>query len=200
MTRFSKTLAVALCALALVATAFAMVACMHDNHEADDIADLFRDGYECTMQDFDEYSWVGLFEKDGSYYKVTASMSKAQAEALAGLDLLDEDYNAKLRSLLETFTVLSCQDMASQIPAQKDMDKWVGKTIGDVEKAGLEQNGSWCTGDEAGFTYSDGTIVYGMDVDGTFADDRWDSMSADERAKLVISRVYFAGFDWGILE
>ncbi len=200
MTRFSKTLAAALCALALVATAFAMAACMHDNHEADDIARLFREGYDCSMQRFDEHTWVGLFEKEGSYYKVTASMTKAQAEAMDGLSILDEGYDGKLRSLLEVLTVLSCQDLAPQIPAQKDMDKWVGKTIGDAEKAGLEQNGSWCTGDEAGFTYSDGSIVYGMDVEGTFANDRWDSMSADERAKLVISRVYFAGFDYGILD
>ena len=197
MKLFAKVAAMA--AVLAIATV-GVFACTYDDHEADDIARLFREGYDCTMQRFDEHTWVGLFEKDGSYYKVTASMSKAQGEALAGLDFLDEDYNAKLRSLLETFTVLSCQDIASQIPAQKDMDKWIGKTIGDAEKAGLEQNGSWCTGDEAGFTYSDGTLVYGMDVEGTFPDDRWSSMTADDKAKLVISRVYFAGFDYGILE
>lgn len=199
MKRFAKLTALFAALVLTIATA-GLASCMHDNHEADDIARLLREGYDCTMQIHDDQSWAGLFEKDGSYFKVTASMSKAQAEAMANLDLMDEDYDAKLRSLLESFTVLSCEDLASRIPSQKDVDAWVGKTIGDAERAGMEQNGFFFNGDYAEFTYTDGTLTYNLTVDGPFTEAQWDAMTPEDQAKLTITKATFGGFDLGILE
>ena len=196
---FAK-LAAIFAAVALAIAAAGLAACMHDNHEADDIARLYREGYDITMQAYDEHSWAGLFVKDGSYMKVTASMSKAQAEALQNLDMFAEDYDKQMRSLLETFTVNSCEDVTGKIPAQKDMDKWVGKTVGDAERAGFERNGSGYNGDTAEFTLTDGTIQYGMTVAGTFTDAQYEALTDEDVAKLVITGVSFSGFDWGILE
>ena len=199
MKRFTKFAAI-FAALALAIAAAGLAACTHDNHEAADITELFSKGYECTMQEYDDSSWAGLFVKEDSYFKVTASMSKAQFEALQGLDIFADDYDKQMRSLLETFTVNSCEDVTGKIPTQKDMDKWVGKTIGDAERAGLERNGSGYNGDTAEFTLTDGIVQYDMTVDGTFTDAQYEALTDEDIAKLTITGVVFAGFDWGILE
>ena len=185
---------------ALAIACVGLFACTHDNHEAADITELFSKGYECTMQEYDDSSWAGLFVKDDSYYKVTASMSKAQFEALQGLDIFADDYEQQMRSLLESLTVNSCEDVTGKIPTQKDMEKWVGKTIGDAEGAGLERNGSGFNGENAEFVLSDGVILLDMTVAGTFTDAQYDALTDEDIAKLVITEVAFEGFDWGILE
>ena len=47
MKRFTK-LAAIFAALALTIAAAGLAACTHDNHEADDIARLYREGYDIT--------------------------------------------------------------------------------------------------------------------------------------------------------
>lgn len=202
MKPFAK-LAALLCAAAIALTAaVGLAACSHDNHEADDIARLFREGYECTMSQFGDRSWEGLFQKDDSYFVVKARMTKAQEEALGNLDFFADDYDEQLRALMETFTVNSCEDVSGELPTQEDLDKYVTKTLDTIEKSGLLRCGSGFNGEQLMADYTDGIRIYSFVLQGTYTEAEAEAMLADETAwgDLRVASASFDRFDWDILK
>ena len=47
-----------------------------------------------------ENAFVYVFEKDGTYWRLTAVLNEEQAAALWELDILDEDYDVKQKELV----------------------------------------------------------------------------------------------------
>ena len=108
-----------------------------------EITDLLDQGYECRGWTADETMWRGMFLKGDSYdeiLKVTAPMTEKQYEEFNGY-FDDEDADAKQMAFLGTLTGVEVTDISDMVPAQEELDAYVGKTLGDMEADSFENTG-----------------------------------------------------------
>ena len=168
-----------------------------------EITDLLDQGYECRGWTADETMWRGMFLKGDSYdeiLKVTAPMTEKQYEEFNGY-FDDEDADVKQMAFLGTLTGVEVTDISDMVPAQEELDAYVGKTLGDMEADGFENTG-WTGEPETGFSfYYDGPVYYCrvMPAEGTMIEDM-DDFSANDIRAIEIGAVEFLGISSTIVE
>lgn len=94
-----------------------------------------------------ENAYVYVFEKDGTYWRLTADLSKETSAALSELDILADDYEEKEKELLYPLVVTKCENLNDQILSDEEMAAMVGKTGEDLI------NDGWTSG--MGFNLDD---------------------------------------------
>lgn len=206
--KLTKKLIAGALAAALVAV-LGLAACSGGNgggkKDIESIADLYAQGYSCGMTTWDEGHWAAVFQKGEDVtdcYRAIATISADQYLAIEALDIFSETYVQDEQALYETFTGAKVESLAGLVPTQADMDKWVGKTYGDLMAAGYESGDYYFYDGKANFAMSNGTIELEVTAAGTLTDEDFQAIS-DDAAKLApikIGAVSFYGFDWGVLE
>ena len=87
-----------------------------------------------------ENAFVYVFEKDGTYWRLTAVLNEEQAAALWELDILDEDYDVKQKELVSPLAVTKCENLNEKKLTDEEMNALVGKTGEDL------LNDGWISG------------------------------------------------------
>ena len=184
-----KILALLLCLM----IALALVGC--GGQKGNEITALFEEGYEATSTSFYETSWTAIFQKAGgwdSVYLVNAAMTDQQSEDYMNI-CYEGDYEAE-QQLLGQLSDVTVTDISEKVPAQAQLDTYVGMTMGDLEDEGYGRNGYADTG-TAGCVYLffDGPD-YCLDVTPAENIDDPDNCSENHLRGLTIADVKFSGF------
>lgn len=85
-------------------------------------------------------AYVYVFEQGGVYWRLIAELDEEQSAALSALDILDEDYDAKLNALIAPLAVTRCEKLNDSILTEAEMNALVGKTGEDL------LNDGWTSG------------------------------------------------------
>ena len=88
---------------------------------------------------YDKY-FVYVFEKDGTYWRLTSELTDEQSAALWELDVLDDDYNAKLAELTAPLPVTKCENLSEKKLTDDELTALAGKTGEDL------LNDGWISG------------------------------------------------------
>lgn len=93
------------------------------------MGDVFS--YEDPEQQRESYSetyYVFVFQADGNWYRAVADLPQDVSETLWAIDFFDENRDQKIRDLISPLAVRSLENLSEQIPAQEELDGYVGKT------------------------------------------------------------------------
>lgn len=187
--------------LLMIILILALVGCGTVEDSENEISKLMKEGYSCMMSSASEDMWKGIFYREGNYdtiYKVVADMSEKEYQAYNDADFNEEIINGILFGL-KNVTVTDISDI---VPTQEEMNIYVGKTLGDLEKDGFENTG-WLGEEETGINqfFYDGPVYY---CKVTLADDvvveDMDEYSANDLRELEIGSVEFQGISSYLLD
>ena len=150
---------------------------------------------ESVATGYDENYFISVFKAGDSLVRVVAKSDEATAEKAGGLDFLAEDYDKQLAEVVGGLELVSAEDLTPGIPAQEELEGFVGKKGSDLEAAGYEFESYFMTGgDQTGAYYEKGYYALNVTFDVKVAED---AGQKDEDGKdlkdAVISEVTFAG-------
>ena len=163
------------------------------------IMQLADEGYEYTMTSVTEEFWKGLMEKDGQYLLVTAAMTPALYEDYNNIGF-EDDYDKQMLAFLGALKDVTSEDITDRVPSQEELDRYIGMTMGELEKEGYEQTGY--LGDEGVYSFFYDGDSYSLLIDpveGTLIEDM-DDWSVNDLRGLEIGGVTFLGFSGSILD
>jgi len=161
--------------------------------------ELFEKGYKNNMHSVSNNVYQTLFIKDDSYIVATAKLSDEQYTIYESISYSDEDYDNEMKSFIISLDDVTLKDVSDKAPSQKDLDKYIGSTLGDLEKAGYEKTGTNL--DEKGelvFTYSNGTYNISVSLDDSIVVEDLDDLSENDIRAFKLDKITFNGFDFGI--
>ena len=171
-----------------------------DSAQTDEIVNGFKTIGDVMDSDKTEYiqsgsesdKYVYAFHVDDVAYRVIATMSQEVMDKVYALDPAKEDYEAKLNELIRPLSIDKWENLSTSIIAQVDLDKLVGKTLGDLLKAG------WTTAgyelDSMCFEMNNGAHQYAVQVEGKIADaDKFGENEEENMKPLVIKSVTYSG-------
>lgn len=187
-----------LMALIIILTA---VGCGEEKPLSDEnlLTQLNGEGYECIMTSVTEEYWKGLMEKEGQYLLVSAPMTAALYEAYDAISFMD-DYDEQMPAFLGSLEDVTCEDITEKVPTQEELDRYIDRTMGELEEDGYEQTGY--IGDEGVYSFfydSDSYCLLVDPIEGTLIEDM-DEWSVNALRRLGIGGVTFLGFSGGILD
>ena len=169
------------------------------NSEKNEVASLYEQGYEQTMTSLTDNKWLALFEKDYSYndaYKVEITMDQATYDKLIEIDTTEDEGFNKFREIIEYLPNCTITSLNDELPSENDFDKYIGKTIADLESDGYERSGY--TYDETGcIFYADGP-KYSVNVqtNEVITYETIDDYSENDIRALTIKSIEFTGFSY----
>ena len=114
-------------------------------------------------------------------------------EKREALDFFEDDYIEKLCDLILSLDGASIEDISNRKPSQDELNKYVGKTLADLETAGFEEWGSFIMDDWAEFEFYGDEYEYQVDVDPYTG-------SENDHSTYVITGITFTGFSSYVLD
>jgi len=179
---------------------FTLVACGNKNNgielpkenKGNPIYKLLDEGYEIRANMVsDSKVLTAFFAKGDSYLIVTANLDDDTHNKMMNAGS-ESDYYAALTSIKEVET----KDCSDEAISQTELDKYVGKTIGDFLHSNSEYKYNFgYSSKESNRSYfdlvKDNTYIM-VEVDKYYDDDTIDKMTASEYEQLVISKIYVA--------
>jgi len=163
--------------------------------------ELFEKGYENNMHSISNNVYQTLFIKGDSYIVAKAKLTDEQYTIYESISLADDDYDGEMKAFIISLDDVTLKDISDKVPTQKDLDKYIGSTLGDLEKAEFEQTGTSL--DENGdliFTYSNGTYNISVSLDDSIVVEDLDDLSENDIRAFKVDKITFNGFDFGIFE
>lgn len=148
-----------------------------------DVLALPTYGYSSGMN-----KYVYSFELDNTVYQAIAVIDDDTREKLFDLDMDDPDYDRKQNEMIAPLPVTEIINITGQIPAQADLDGYVGKTFGELFDEGWSCSG-W-SGDEK-VVYLDHTYFSyeaGFDVP-----ENMDDFDEEKLAGLTVRSMTYTG-------
>lgn len=98
--------------------------------------------------------FICVIENEDICTRFIANMPAAVAQELFELDIFDDNYKQKELDLVKDLEIARVDDLKDGIPAQDELDHYIGSTVSELENAGFEMNG-WSIVDTDGeFTFS----------------------------------------------
>jgi len=161
--------------------------------------ELFEKGYKNNMTSVSNNVYQTLFIKDDSYIVATAKLNDEQYTIYESISVIDEDYDGEMKAFIISLDDVTLKDVSDKVPSQKELDGYIGSTLGDLEKAGYEQTGT--TLDDKGelvFTYSNGTYNISVSLDDSIVVNDLDDLSENDIRAFKLDKITFDGFDFGI--
>ncbi len=127
-----------------------------------------RENYQSATYE-DRYVYVFLYQD--TYYRVSAPLTPETYDKLSAVDIFADDADEQEHAILAPLTIETRENITDLIPVQSELDKYVGKTGGDLLDEGWYITGYYL--DEAIFYMSSGMFEYTVTVDGklTYTDD-----------------------------
>ena len=144
-----------------------------------------------------------LKDKDACY-RLFANMPADIKDKFYEISIFDEDCTKQQMDLVKDLEVAAVQDLTKKIVAQKELDKFVGKTVDDLEKAGYEQSGWEFDGENGIFFYRKDMIAYNVEFNEKLPEDADFSEDGAMDGFTIKSMTYFdvdnSVFDYTELE
>ena len=106
-----------------------------------------------------EAAYVYVFELNGSFWRLTATLTPEQSEALMAVDYTEENYQEKENAILADLPVTNCENLDDQKLSDDEMNALVGKTGEELENDGWT-SGSGYNLDEMEFYLNYGPFTY----------------------------------------
>ena len=143
------------------------------------------EGAEFSQYGFDDDQFVYVFQYGGDYYRVVCPMTPELNEAGMAIDWGDEDHDDKLMEIVGGQEIQRLDNLSESIPAQEELDVFVGKTLGELKEAGWTNSG-WNL-DDMEFWMDYGPFCYTVVVEGEVADP--DAVEDEDMDPLVVKSV-----------
>lgn len=144
---------------------------------------------EEQQSSYTEQYYVYVYKQDETYYRAIAVLSKDAFAKLSNLDIFSDDYDAKLTEAISPLVIDHIENLTQLIPAQSQLDQWVGKSGKDLFDAGWE-NAGWNL-DEMVFWMDYGNFQYDVVMTGDVKNS--DEFSEEDMNALVVKSVKFNG-------
>ena len=87
---------------------------------------------EHQQEGFSEKQYVLVFQVGGSWYRAVADLPQDVSDAVWAIDFFDENRDQKIRELVSPLAVRTLENLSEQIPAQEELDRYVGKAGRDL--------------------------------------------------------------------
>ena len=189
-----KTLAIF---LAILMAAAAFTACGSSGKDGSAAAGEFKtigdliqaENVEERQSGYTDHHYVYVYEQDGTFYRAVADLSEAVSAQLDELDILADDYDAKLTEVISPLVIARLENLSETLPSQEEMNKWVGKTGEDLFNADWT-NAGWNL-DEMVFWMNYGVFQYDVVMEGEVKDP--DDFGDEDINSLVVKSVTFNG-------
>ena len=165
------------------------------NSEISTVQDLIDNNYmnmSYTIQDGSFRAFFVSEDMSSSYYLLTAPTTSAVEEAYEALDILDDDYDEKLNNFLLSLDKAKLENLNDRIPDEAELKRLVGKTLGELQDEGFEENSSFYSEDEVSFSYGNRTYIVDLAVDP-------DSLKNDDPCTYVVTKSEFWMLDPNII-
>lgn len=183
-------------------TIFSMVACGNKEvGEANEIANLYAEGFTPTMWSMSDSTWAGIFQKEMSYdqvYVVTLKVSKSENEKINDANM-EDDSDKALKNIISYIPEPIIEDITSQIPGEEEINSLVGKTLSEIEEMGYFSMGDFHSEGKHVYTYDNSIYSVNLELDTDDIND-WNDISPNELLDLKVKAVEFSGFSSLFLE
>ena len=141
-----------------------------------------------------EDTYVYAFRIDGVYYRAIAKMPQDVKEKYYALDASQENYEQQANELISPLNIDKCENISKLIIPQAELDKYVGKTLGDLMNEGWGSSGS--NYEEMEFMFNKGPFVYAVKVEGKIDNiEKFQENEEENMKPFVIKSLAF--FDLG---
>ena len=131
-----------------------------DTGEFKTFADVVK--YDSISTSLLDDKYVYVFEVDGVYYRAIADLPDDVAKKLDSLDY-SQEYDGKVLEIVSPLEVSRLDNLSEAIPAQDELDKYVGKTGQELLDDGW---GCWgCNLNDMEFTMSKGDYLFSVVFD-----------------------------------
>ena len=134
--------------------------------------------------------YVVNFEYGGKYWLAKADLPAEKLAELDALDVMDDDYRAKVRGVVGPLEI-TLVDLSTLALPQEELDQWIGKTGQDMLDAGWEENGYESDGKDLFIHMINGNFQYNVSFGDAVKLPEGDEPIAYAGAKIV--SVTFAG-------
>lgn len=162
---------------------------------------LLDNGYRVTATNGQNEVLKMILSNDEriSFFQLDACLNNEQQKQFVGLDPFKENYEQELQNFLLSIEQIKIRDISDLIPAQDDLDVYVGKTIGDLTENGFERAGWEGSGQRFFFIYSN--TVYECRVKVEDAADIKDPelLQEAEISAMIIKSVEFMDLSWNVI-
>ena len=134
--------------------------------------------------------YVYVFELNGTTYRATAPLSQEQFDEIMDIDILADDHEEKTNALIADIPIEKMENLSERIPSQEELNKYVGKTGGDL--LSQEWTSSGYNLETMEFFMEDDTFRYVVTFEGSLkADDSFDEYEAIR--PLIIKEIRYDG-------
>ncbi len=106
--------------------------------------------------------FICVIENDDICARFIANMPAELMHQMYELDVFDDDYTKKQVELVKDLDIVRVDDLKDGIPAQDDLDKYIGVTVSEFEAAGFEMSGWSIVETEGEFNYSNGVYEFAV--------------------------------------
>ena len=138
---------------------------VEDISEAKTMADVLALPYYAAASTERFYAYV--FELKGVLYRAVCNLSEETARQIFDLEFDDPEYQQKYNTIVAALPIEHIDNMMELVPAQEELDKYVGKTAGELLDEGWRL--SWVyTDPEMGMGMEHGLFTYRMGYEGTY--------------------------------
>ena len=150
------------------------------------IGDLIQaENVEEKQSGYSNNHYVYVYELNGTIYRAVAALTEEASAKLDELDILADDYDAKLAEAISPLVITRVENLSETLPSQEELNKWVGKTGKDLFDAGWMGSG-WNL-DEMVFWMNYGAFQYDVVMEGEVKDP--DNFGDEDIETLVVKSV-----------
>ena len=127
---------------------------------------------EDVASGWDDNYYVVAFEAGDSLFRVVAKSEEGIQDKTGDLNVMDDDYNDKLREIIGDLEIVSVDDLTAEVPTQEQLDAMVGKTGQELIDDGWAFQSYFMTGgDETGATFTKGYVACNVTFDVKVSDE-----------------------------
>ena len=145
------------------------------------------EGAEFRQSSGEGNRFVYVFDLEGTHYRVIAPMTDEQFQEFMDLEFDDPDYDAKLEKVIGPLKIEKWENLNDMIPAQEELDQWVGTTGQELFDAGWTNSG-WNL-DNMEFWMDYGPFMYTVVMEGTV--ENVEEFDEEDIAPLVVKSVTY---------
>lgn len=125
--------------------------------------------------------YVYAFNLNDTYYRAISTISKDTFDKILDLDASDKKYDEQLSAIIAPIKIEKMENLTENIPSQDELDKYIGKTCGELLDSGWSDSGYNLNDQEFWMDYE--CYNYTVVFDGTVEPEDTEDFDAYEKAK-----------------
>ena len=171
--------------------------CACSNKKQNELAPLFEEGYQVTQTSYCDGVWKAMFSKEGSVfdsYLVELKMDQETFDKLFEIDIFEEEGEKQFKDIVTYLPDCTISSLKDEIPSEDEFDKYIGKTILDLENDGYERSGNIYSEDGCIFFADGDKYSLNVRVDENITFETMDDYSENDIRELIIKEIEFTSF------